>query len=94
MKNPKLLWHAFFLVLSFNFFSFCTHTAFCWAYNTCANYPLSMHVLFYAMRMSDFSYGLLSGVVLVVKLNRPVAEPPHPEPDLEGQKVNKIEILN
>ena len=88
MKNPKLLWHAFFLVLSFNFFSFCTHTAFCWAYTTCANYPPSMHVLFYIMRMSDFAYGLLSGVVLVVRINKP--EVPRPEIEVDLKKPEMV----
>ena len=49
--------------------SFCTHTIFCWAYGSCSSYPPSVHAVMYVMRMGDFSYGLLCGIFLVIRLN-------------------------
>ena len=64
-----MVWHVFVLVMSFNVMSVCTHVGFCWAYDSCSSYPDSVHVLVYAMRMGDFSYGLFCGVCLMIRLN-------------------------
>lgn len=68
IKTPTLAWHVFWLVMSFNLMSFCTHTIFCWVYKSCDSYPLSVHAVMYIMRMGDFSYGLMCGIFLVVRL--------------------------
>ena len=68
IKTPTLAWHVFWLVMSFNLMSVCTHTIFCWVYKSCDSYPASVNVVMYIMRMGDFSYGLMCGIFLVIRL--------------------------
>ena len=92
IKNPTLAWHVLWLVMSFNLMSFCTHTVFCWVYASCSSYPPSTHVVLYIMRMGDFSYGLLCGIVLVHRLNSRVQRAPCEQSVSEANAPGKSEI--
>lgn len=92
IKKPTLAWHVVWLVMSFNLMSFCTHMAFCWAYDSCASYPLSIHAFMYVTRMGDFSYGLLCGIVLIIKLKARAEHAPCELPVSEIVTPGKSEI--
>ena len=86
-------WLVLVLLASFNLMSFVSHTVFCWMYDSCAGYPPSIHMLVYAMRMGDFSYGLFCGLCLAARLRKEEECVPSAVPKSEGDAPGASEIV-